>query len=220
MDIQGTPLPHTTPGTKVTTDHRSQQRIKEPSGPITNDSLATESIRQGGGFSGNRGAEAMGVSGNETTVNNANTSASIKLPSASSSSHRQDRHEEQKYPECVVGQGNFPGTHLDNYGYSGGSTAAKREMGIKAGEYSAANTSGGSSQYNAGRDIQEGGLPPDDAKNVSFKSELGSSEDPGREAIPQAQRSSARSAYGSGHVDQKGVDPQNLYDHLGSDQRA
>jgi hypothetical protein len=220
MDIQGTPLPHTTPGTKVTTDPRSQQRIEESSGPITNDSLAAESIRQGGGFSGNRGAEAMGVSGNQTTVNNANTSASIKLPSASSSSHRQDRHEEQKYPECVVGQGNFPGTHLDNYGYAGGSTAAKREMGIKAGEYSAASGSGGSSQYNAGRDIQKGGLPPDDAKNVSFNSELGSSEDPGREAINQAQRSTARTAYSSGHVEQKGVEPQNLYDNLDSDQRA
>ena len=157
MNIQGNPLPPGSGGTKVTTDPRTQQRIEEPSGPITNDSLAAESIREGGGFSGNRGAEAMGMSGNQSTVTNANTSASIKLPSAPFGAQRQDRHEEQKYPECVVGQGNFPGTHMDNSGYAGGSTAAKREMGIKAGEYSTASGSSGGSQFNDVTDMQAGG---------------------------------------------------------------
>ncbi|KAJ5158196.1 uncharacterized protein N7500_007847 [Penicillium coprophilum] len=220
MDIQGTPLPHASRGTKVTTDPRSQQPIEEPSGPITNDSLAAESVRQGGGFSGNRGAEPMGVSGNQSTVKNTDTSASTKLPSASSGYQRQDRHEEQKYPECVVGQGNFPGTHLDNSGYAGGSTAAKKEMGIKAGEYSAAGGSGGRSQYNEVTDVQQGGFPSDDAKNVSFNSKLGSSEDPARDSINQFQRSNARTAYSSGHVEQKGVEDQNQYEQLESDQRA
>ncbi|KAJ5382390.1 hypothetical protein N7517_000301 [Penicillium concentricum] len=220
MDIQGTPLPHTSRGTKVTNDPRSQQRIKEPSGPVTNDSLAAESVCQGGGFSGNRGAEAMGVSGNQSTVKNSNTSASIKLPSTPAGYQRHDRHEEQKYPECVVGQGKFPGTHLDNSGYSGGSTAAKKEMGIKAGEYSSASGSSGHSQQNDVARIQKGGFPSDNAKNVSFNSELGSSQDPARESINQFQRSNAGSAYSSGHPEQKRVDDRNQYDQLESDQRA
>ncbi|KAJ5826762.1 hypothetical protein N7447_003525 [Penicillium robsamsonii] len=220
MDIQGTPLPHTGRGTKVTNDPRSQQRIEETSGPITNDSLAAESIRQGGGFSANRGAEAMGVSGNQSTAKNTNTSASIKLPSTPSGYQRQDRHEEQKYPECVVGQGNFPGTHLDNSGYSGGSTAAKKEMGIKAGEYSAASGSSGRSDQNDVASVQNGGLPSDNAKNVSFNSKVGSSEDPSRESINQFQRSNAGSAYSSGRPEQKRVDDQNQYGQLESDQHA
>ncbi|CAI7614064.1 unnamed protein product [Penicillium glandicola] len=208
-------------GTKVTSDPRTEQRIEEPSGPITNDSLAAESIRQGGGFSGNRGAEAMGVSGNQSTVKNVNTSASIKLPSAPFGALRQDRHEEQKYPECVVGQGNFPGTHLDNTGYSGGSTAAKKEMGIKAGEYSTASSSGGGSQSNEViSNIEKGGFPPDDAENASFKSELGSGQDPGRDAIRQFQHSNAHSANESARAHQKDMDTHTPYEHLQSDQRA
>lgn len=220
MDIQGTPLHPGRRGTKVTTDPRTQQRIEEPSGPITNDSLAAESIREGGGFSGNRGAEAMGMSGNQSTVTNTNTSASIKLPSAPFGAQRQDRHEEQKYPECVVGQGNFPGTHMDNSGYAGGSTAAKREMGIKAGEYSTASSSSGGSQFNDVTDIQAGGLPSDDVKNVSFNSEVGSGQDPGRDAISQFQHSNAHSANESARPHQKGIDTHTVYEHLESDQRA
>ncbi|KAJ5421042.1 hypothetical protein N7465_003561 [Penicillium sp. CMV-2018d] len=215
MDIQGNPLPPGSGGTKVTTDPRTQQRIEEPSGPITNDSLAAESIRGGGGFSGNRGAEAMGMSGNQSTVTNANTSASIKLPSAPSGAQRQDRHEEQKYPECVVGQGNFPGTHMDNSGYAGGSTAAKREMGIKAGEYSTASGSGGGSQFN-----DRVAPPSDDVKNVSFNSEIGSGQDPGRDAISQFQHSNAHSANESARPHQKGIDTRTIYENLENDQRA
>lgn len=220
MDIQGTPLPTGNRGTKVTTDPRTQQRIEEASGPITNDSLAAESIRQGGGFSGNRGAEAMGMSGIQSTVTNTNTSASIKLPSTPFGAQRQDRHEEQKYPECVVGQGNFPGTHMDNSGYAGGSTAAKKEMGIKAGEYSAASGSGGGSQFNEVTDIQAGGLPSDDVKNVSFNSEIGSNQDPGRDAISQFQHSNAHSANDSARHHQKAIDTHTVYEHLQSDERA
>ncbi|KAJ5493814.1 hypothetical protein N7463_009901 [Penicillium fimorum] len=170
--------------------------------------------------SANRGAAAMGVSGNQSTVKNTNTCASIKLPSTPSGYQRQDHHEEQKYPQCVVGQGNFPGIHLDNSGYSGGSTAAKKEMGIKAGEYSSASGSSGHSQQNDVASVERGGLPSDNAKNVSFNSKFGSSEDPSRESINQFQRSNAGSAYSSGHPEQKRVDDQNQYEQLESDQHA
>ncbi|OQE18152.1 hypothetical protein PENFLA_c022G08519 [Penicillium flavigenum] len=220
MATQDVPISAGNGGTKVTTDPRTQQRIEEPSGPVTNDSLAAESIREGGGFSGNRGAEPMGVAGNQSTVTNTNISSSIKLPSAQYGARRQDRHEEQKYPECVVGQGNFPGTHMDNSGYWGGSTAAKREMGIKAGEYSAASGSGGASQTTDATDIQAGGLPSDDARNVSFDSEIGTDQDPGRDAIRQFQHGNNHSAHESARPHQKGVDTYTIYEHLQNDQRA
>ena len=226
MDLQGTPLPPTNRGTKVTHDPRSQQPVEEPSGPVTNDSLAAESVRQGGGFSANRGAEPMGVSGDQSTVNNTDTSASIKLPSAQTAAQRQDRHEEQKYPECVVGQGNFPGTMSEN-GYAGGPTATKKEMGIKAGEYSTTGGSSGRSQPSdksqpdvGASENKRGGLPSDNAKNVSFDSEIGSSQDPGREALNRFERSNAHSAYDSARPHQKGTDGHTIYENLESDQRA
>lgn len=213
MDLQGNPLPPGHRSTKVTTDPLSrQQPVEEPSGPVTNDSLAAESIRQGGGFSGNRGAEPMGVSSNQSTVNNTDTSAATKLPPTAAGGLREDRHSQQKYPEDLGGQGNFPGTHLSNSGYSGGSTAAKNEMGMNTGEYSTASGSG--------RGTQQGDFPADSAKNASFTSDIGSSQDPGREAINQFQHSNAHSAYDSGRPQQKGVGSQTPFEHLESDQRA
>jgi hypothetical protein len=239
MDLQGNPIPHGARSTKVTNDPRAQQPIEEPSGPITNDSLAADSIRGGGAFAGNRGAEPMGVSGNQSTVNNTDTSAATTLPSAPVGGLREDRESQQKYPEALGGQGNFPGTHLSQSGYTGGPTAAKQEMGINAGEYSTASGSA-RSQYNAGqapsyvsdvtgdiqhpkpdgRGIREGGLHSNDAKNASFNADIGSNEDPGREAINQFQRNNARSAHDSGRPHEKGANAQTPYEHLQHDQRA
>ncbi|KAJ5361273.1 hypothetical protein N7541_002117 [Penicillium brevicompactum] len=239
MDLQGTPLPHGARSTKVTNDPRAQQPIEEPSGPITNDSLAAESVREGGAFSGNRGAEPMGVSGNQSTVNNIDTSSATKLGSVPVGGLREDRESQQKYPEALGGQGNFPGTHLSQSGYTGGSTAAKKELGLNAGEYSTASGSG-QSQYNAGqapsyvsdvtgdiqhpkpdgRGIHEGGFHSNDAKNASFNADIGSEQDPGREAINQFQRSNARTANDAGRPDEQKVHAQTPYEHLQHDQRA
>lgn len=240
MDLQGNPLPHGAHSTKVTTDPRAQQQpIEEPSGPVTNDSLAAESVRKGGAFSSNRGAEPMGVSGYQSTVNNADTSAATTLPSAPVGGLREDRESQQKYPEALGGQGNFPGAHLPQSGYKGGSTAAKQELGLKAGEYATASGSG-HSQYNSGQapsyvsdvtgDVQhakpdgpkvhEGGFHSNDAKNASFNADIGSDQDPGREALNRFQRSNARTAYDSGRADEKSVNAQTPYEHLAQDQRA
>lgn len=238
MDLQGNPLPHGTRSTKVTTDPRAQQQpIEEPSGPVTNDSLAADSVRQGGAFSGNRGAEPMGVSGYQSTVTNTDTSAAKTLPSAPVGGLREDRESQQKYPEALGGQGNFPGAHLPQSGYKGGPTAAKRELGLKAGEYA---TASGSSQYNAGQapsyvsdvtgdiphpkpngtNIHEGGFHSNDAKNASFNADIGSDQDPGREALNRFQRSNARTANDSGRTDEKNVNAQTPYEQLAQDQRA
>jgi hypothetical protein len=164
MDLQGTPIPPGTRSTKVTTDPAaSRQPIEEPSGPVANDSLAAESVRRGGAFADNRGAEPMGVSGQKSTLTNTDTSSASTLPSAPVGAMREDRQRQEKYPEALGGQGNFPGTHLPETGYTGGPTQVKQQMGMHAGEYhasekmtgeqtaAAASGSGYRSQYNAGQ---------------------------------------------------------------------
>lgn len=236
MDLQGTPLPHGHRSTKVTNDPASQQPIEEPSGPVASDSLAAESVRHGGAFSENRGAEPMGVSGNKSTLNTTNTSAATELPPASEGALREDRQRQEKYPEALGGQGNFPGAH--HSGYAGGPTAAKKEMGMNAGEYSTASGSGRSkfdggqapSYVNditpgyqhtkpAGRNIHEGGFDADDKNNASFNSEIGSDQDPGRAAINKFQRTTAESGPDAGHPRQKKVDNQQPFQAL-DEQRA
>lgn len=232
MDLQGTPLPHGARSTKVTTDPSAYQNpIEEPSGPIANDSLAAQSVRQGGAFSENRGAEPLGVSGSKSTLNNTNTSAATELPSAPVGGLRDDRERQEKYPEGLGGQGDFPGAHSEQ-GYAGGPTAAKQQMGMHAGEYSAASGSGPShvageapSYVNDvtdsykhtkpdGRNIHEGGFSSNDKKNASFTTEIGSDQDPARAAINKFQRANAESGPDAGRARQKGVDDQHPYQAL------
>ncbi|KAJ5291240.1 hypothetical protein N7478_000491 [Penicillium angulare] len=232
MDLQGNPIPSGPRSTKVTTDPRAfQQPIEEPSGPVPNDSLAAESVRGGGAFSENRGAQPQGYS---SQLKNPG-SASETLPSAPVGGLREDRDAQQKYPEALGGQGNFPGTHIS--GYAGGPTATKKEMGINTGSQAPAS---GSSRYNAGqapsyvadvtdgyqqikpdgRNIREGGFSSNDAKNASFEAEIGSDQDPGRAAINKFQRTNAESGPDAGRPDQKTLNTNTPYDVLQTDQRA
>ncbi|KAJ5097444.1 hypothetical protein N7456_008165 [Penicillium angulare] len=233
MDLQGNPIPSGPRSTKVTTDPRAaQQPIEEPSGPVPNDSLAAESVRGGGGFSENRGAQPQGYSSSQ--LKNPG-SASEALSSAPVGGLREDREAQQKYPEALGGQGNFPGAHIN--GYAGGPTATKKEMGINTGSQAPAS---GSSQYNAGqapsyvadvtdgyqhskpdgRNIHEGGFSTSSAKNASFEAEIGSDQDPGRAAINKFQRSNAESGPDAGRPDQKTLNTDTPYDILQNDQRA
>jgi hypothetical protein len=238
MDLQGNPLPHGTHSTKVTTDPSAyQQPIEEPSGPVANDSLAAQSVRQGGAFSQNRDAEPLGVSGSKSTLNNTDTSAATELPPAPVGAFREDRERQEKYPEALGGQGDFPGAH--HSGYTGGPTAAKQQMGMHQHPAQQSTASGsGRSRYDGGqapsyinevtgayqhskphgRDIHEGGFSSDD-KNASFTSEIGSNQDPARAAINQFQRTTAESGPDAARPRQKGVDNEHPYQAL-DEQRA
>ncbi|OJJ49969.1 hypothetical protein ASPZODRAFT_58079 [Penicilliopsis zonata CBS 506.65] len=262
MDLQGQPIPSGARGVKNTTDPEAYRNpIVESSGPVANDSLAAESSKSGGAFSQNRGAEPLGVSGNQSTFANQDTSGATTLSSAPDRTARPDPTRKQRYPEALGGQGEFPGTHLPESGYAGGSTQAKQGMGIHAGEYPASQklqsseTSGGDggaaasgsgytqyhSEYNAGtapnyitpatsnlgntkpkgNKLTEGGFPDEPGKNVSFTSEIGSQQDPGRLAETKFQRMAQESGpYGTEAGRQKGVDSDNLYGSLKRDQRA
>lgn len=234
MDLQGTPLPHGTRSTKVTTDPlASQQPIEEPSGPVANDSLAAESVRKGGAFSDNRGAEP--ASYNKSSLKNTNTSGATELPPASVGGLRDDSERQEKYPEALGGQGDFPGAHLAQSGYAGGPTAVKQQMGLTD-----QTTASGSSQYNGGqapsyiadvtdgyqhqkpdgRNIHEGGFHSSTAKNASFNSDIGTSDDPGRAAINKFQQTTATSALNAGVPRQEHVGNPTSFEALERDQRA
>ncbi|KAJ5082400.1 hypothetical protein N7532_011443 [Penicillium argentinense] len=227
MDLQGTPLPHGPRSTKVTNDPlASQQPIEEPSGPVPNDSLAAQSVRQGGAFSENRGAQPS------SHVNMKNTpSGTTELPPAPVGGLREDRQRQEKYPEALGGQGDFPGTHVS--GYAGGPTAAKQQMGMT--DNSRASSS---SQYNAGqapsyvadvtdgyqhskpdgRNITEGDFHSA-GKNASFNSDIGTSDDPGRAGLNKFQQNNAKSAYNAGRPTQSDVGSQHPFEAL-DEQRA
>ncbi|PWY94766.1 hypothetical protein BO94DRAFT_531700 [Aspergillus sclerotioniger CBS 115572] len=71
----------------------------------------------------------MGVSAGQSTVRNTNTSGATKLDSSADT--------QEKYPEALGGQGNYPGAHELKSGYAGGPTSAKKDLGINQGQYPA-----------------------------------------------------------------------------------
>ncbi|KAG2415177.1 hypothetical protein HFD88_006368 [Aspergillus terreus] len=248
MDLQGTPLPGKR-STKVTNDpEASRNPISESAGPVAGDSLAAESSMTGGAFSQNRGSEPLGVAAGQSTLNTTDTSAATKLPAAPVGTKREDITRQEKYPDALGGQGNFPGAHLPQSGYTGGPTGAKQtqSQGTHASSQqksshtqAPASGSGYHSQYNGGqapsyvadvtgdfgdkkpkgRNLTEGGF--DDSNNASFNTDIGSQNDPGRLAENKFQRREAESGPdAAGGARQKGVDNQHWYQPLQPDQRA
>ncbi|KAL2004117.1 hypothetical protein VTN02DRAFT_6581 [Thermoascus thermophilus] len=137
MDLQGIPIGGSVHGAKAKTADTYNRPIHEGAGFVANDSLAAESVRQGGGFSENRDSQPLGVPGDKSTFANTQTSGATTLPKAPDAHCRDDPDTQSKYPEGVGGQGQFPGRHLPTGGYAGGPTATKREMGIGTHGYQA-----------------------------------------------------------------------------------
>ncbi|KAL2823110.1 hypothetical protein BJX63DRAFT_376320 [Aspergillus granulosus] len=137
MDLQGQPIPSGQRGVKITTDPASKNPVHEPSGPVVGDSLAAESIHRGGSYNENYGANPLGVISKSTTTNTTDTSAARVIPSAANAREREDPSAEERYPDALGGQAEYPGTHVPETGYVGGSTAAKKDLGIGQKEYNA-----------------------------------------------------------------------------------
>jgi len=106
-----------------------QQGGQEPTGAVTSDSLAAESIRQGGGFSENDNAYVQGVKGSNSTFNTTDSSGATALHPARDGATREKQDalglgaDEKgasglKYPDAA-GQPDFDGTH-STQGYVGG----------------------------------------------------------------------------------------------------
>ncbi|KAL4750994.1 hypothetical protein BDW72DRAFT_105302 [Aspergillus terricola var. indicus] len=245
MDLQGNPIPSGQRGVKNTTDPLASRPINEPSGPVLKDSLAAESVSHGGSFNENRNAEPIGATSQNTTTNTTDTSAATKLPSTSNAREREEPHGSQRYPEALGGQAEFPGAHIPETGYVGGSTAAKKDLGINKPVYPAsekldyqgqsrtqAPASGSGYQtrsataahkkqnYSSAAAGQGSEFPSDPKYNASFNSELGSQDDPGRLAEQKFQRREAETVAAAAAPAQKGTGDQTWYQPLNTDQRA
>ena len=118
---------------------------QEPTGAVASDSLAAESLKSGGGFADNDNAEAMGVKGASSTLNNQDTSGATTLPPAADGSAREGADSGEQYQ---AGQAQFSGSHnLD--GYTGGPSADRAAQLEKTSQStSAQSTSGGTSGGN------------------------------------------------------------------------
>lgn len=199
--------------------------IREGAGPVASDSLAAESTREGGGFSGNRNSEPQDVKGANSTFANANTSGASRLDPASDAEARlakEDWEEERKlgaastsYPTAAGGQSK--GLAVENtegsYETGGRSNAARTAPSYVNAQFK--NQSGPH-----GKNVTEGGFESNDSKNASFNHEIGTKNDPGRLAEEKMSRANADAAGASAMPRQQGTTGDNDYDALGGDTPA
>ncbi|OKL64486.1 hypothetical protein UA08_00876 [Talaromyces atroroseus] len=243
MDLQGTPIGKSATGTKVSTDPTSNIPVQEGPGAVANDSLAGESVRQGGAFSQNPNSEPLSVSGSNSTFNNTDTSGANTLPSAARASDRKEDRKD-RYPDALGGQGDYPGAHLPESGYVGGSTQAKRDLGVGGHQHQYnVSEAGGSTGYRSahnggtapsyvtpvvqnvgntkpnGKNITEGGFNDSPNRNASWKSDIGTKKDSGRLAESKFQKTNAESGANAGYTNPT-VDVSQPYGNLQPDQRA
>ncbi|PYI21609.1 hypothetical protein BO99DRAFT_410832 [Aspergillus violaceofuscus CBS 115571] len=227
MDLQGQPIPPGHRSTKVTSDpERYEQPIQEPSGPVTKDSLAAESATKGGAFAQNRGAQPMGVSGQNSTVTNTDTSNARKIEPASQQPQPQSQqpntdkiHPHQHQPRHNVGQQQQQQQQQQQKHQQAPASGSGYQGGVAPSYVHDVLDNLGNTKPK-GTNLQEGDIP-DDAPNASYTTDIGSENDPGRLAQGGFQLRSAESGpAGTPAGRQKGVDDQQPFQALQSDQRA
>lgn len=144
MDMQGTPIGSTNQGMKNTSDPAVYSNpTSEGAGAVASDSLAAESARSGGKFGENRDSNPLSVKGDQSTLNNTDTSSAKTLAPASNAAEREEAESldetsgeakgthGKKYPEGADGQSDIPGHSLDGKPASGlrGVTGPSSSMG-------------------------------------------------------------------------------------------
>jgi hypothetical protein len=188
----------------------------------------------------------LSVSGSNSTFNNTDTSGATTLRSAAQTGDR-DADRKERYPDALGGQGQYPGAHLPESGYAGGSTQAKRSLGIGGHQHQYNTTeraaeAGGSGGYRSehnggtapsyvtpvvqnvgntnphGANIKEDSFDTNPKNNASFNSDIGTNKDPGRLAEQKFQKHTAQSGGNAGYPNPT-VDANQPYGNLGSDQR-
>jgi hypothetical protein len=184
---------------QVTKDPESTSNPKiEKPGTITSDSLAAESLRDGGSFGLGSHAAASQQPSASTNTNNTDTSGATTLPAAPDAEARQaleDWNEDAQFNAARGVQGNNSGS---------GPAATSSYLA----------TSTGSAPPH-GKNITEGGFDAN-APNASFNNDIGGKNDPGRQALKDMQKS-ALQAVGDvgGATKQKNVTNDGQFDVLG-----
>ena len=153
-----------------TSDPAAQQNpVQENTGGLASDSLAAESVREGGAFASNPNATPSGVPGSKSTLATTDTSAATQLDSAPDATAREEREAwgenadlkgpgGLKYAEAVGGQPDFGGA-MGEGGYAGAPSGSSMGAGSGAGSGSGGGTRSNfeSSARPAGGDSSGGG---------------------------------------------------------------
>jgi hypothetical protein len=185
---------------QVTTDPQttSNPKIEKP-GTITSDSLAAESLQNGGSFGlGNHAAASQQPSAS-TTTNNTDTSGATTLHAAPDAEARQALENWNENAQLNSARG----VHGNNSG-----TAPPPSSSYLA------NSSIAGSNVPHGKNVTEGGFD-ETAPNTSFNSDIGGENDPGRKALRDMQKSALQPVGVVGGAQQKGVTDDGQFDVLG-----
>ncbi|KAK8214837.1 hypothetical protein M8818_002420 [Zalaria obscura] len=216
-------------GTKVTKDPQAQNDPKvEGAGTITSDSLAGESLSQGGSFGAGSHVAASKQPSASTTTNNTDTSGATKLDPAPDAEARQASEEWSESAQLNAGKGLGKSAGVGptyNIDSGGGkpyntTTGSGSNVGVAPNYVNTpANRVGGSARPH-GANISEGGFDSG-APNASFNQDIGGKNDPGRVALNEFQRKDAESgADAGGGPRQAGVTNDGQYSALGGDTSA
>jgi hypothetical protein len=153
------------------TDPAEANKVKvENPGTVTSDSLAAESINQGGQFAADSSSRGPnGPASHSTTTNTTDASNATELPAASNHPSRPDG-KSKADSDAVINEGRVP---------------VKHEVVDPNSQF----------QKPKGKDLHEGGFDSS-APNASFRTDIGSKRDPGRVALQGLVRTGGfRSSY-------------------------
>ncbi|KAF1821183.1 uncharacterized protein K489DRAFT_402959 [Dissoconium aciculare CBS 342.82] len=153
-------------GTTAPTDPAEANKVKvENPGTVTSDSLAAESINQGGQFAADSSSRGPnGPASHSTTTNTTDASNATELPAASNHPSRPDG-KSKADSDAVINEGRVP---------------VKHEVVDPNSQF----------QKPKGKDLHEGGFDSS-APNASFRTDIGSKRDPGRVALQGLEASNA-----------------------------
>jgi len=203
-------------GTKVTNDPEAfKHPIVEGAGVITSDSLAAESLRDGGEFADGH----AGISGQKSegsTASNTDTSGASTLDAAPDAEARMATEEWNESAQMKAGSGlgkdagvgptyNTPSSEAK--GFDNESSSA----GVAP--YAMTHHENLSDLKPKGKNLEEGGFD-DNAPNASFKYDIGSKNDPGLAAEQKFARQNARSAGEAGGPRDSEISGDGGYDAL------
>ncbi|KAI9722199.1 MAG: hypothetical protein M1828_004882 [Chrysothrix sp. TS-e1954] len=197
--------------------------IQEGTGMVTSDSLAAESMKADGSFAAGQNASYSNQPSRSTTTNTTDTSGATTLDSARDADDRltySDLKGDYKTPGDETRSG-MSGTGDSTY-----DTSRAEPRGGYGGE--APSATGGSygltegQSKPGGKNIQEGGFDSD-APNSSFMSDIGTKNDPSRDAEKGLNASNARAPADSGYPGastMQGTRDQGGFENLGSEEQA
>lgn len=211
-----------------------QVPVEEGAGIVTTDSLAAESMRQGGAFAAN--ARKVGIS-DQSKGTTADTSSATVLEPAAAAEARMATEEWNESAVLNAGRGlgkdagrgptwNVPDSSSQLQSASAGLGGTTDITGTTTGYSSSSGRGNVAPSYveagqqglqgvvkPKGRDIQEGGFD-DSAPNASFNSEIGTKNDPARLAEQKIDERNAQSAADVGYQRDSKVSGDGQYDVL------